>query len=319
VRRVLITGGAGFIGSHVAETLLRADCAVLVVDNLVSGSRDNVPAACDLLVADITDVAAMTRATRGYSPDAIVHLAAQTDVAASVADPGADAAVNVLGTLSVLQAGVASRCRKVIFASSSTVYGEPERQPVREDDVLRPVSPYGISKLAGEQYVRVIGDRAGMAFSTLRLGNVVGPRDRVESHHVVTSFVHALMCGEQPAIEWDGEQTKDYVYVVDVAEAVLAALDHGDNRVFNIATEAGTSVKQIFRLVSDGLGLDVTPIYQGRRPGDVRNFVMDCSRARRMLRWHARTSLADAVVATMRATPVPAKNLLPSNSSVRMA
>jgi UDP-glucose 4-epimerase len=304
VRRVLVTGGAGFVGSHVVEALVGEGCDVLVVDNLTSGSRDNLLEGSDFRLMDIVDATAMAEAVRIYAPDSIVHLAALTEVAASVAQPARDAAVNVMGTLSVLNAAVAGRCRKVIFASSSTVYGEPLRQPVKEDDALRPLSPYGASKLAGEHYVRIICGLHGIAYTILRLGNVVGPRDALRNHHVVTAFVHALRSGQPPVIEWDGEQRKDYVFAGDVAAAVRLALDHGDSDAVNVASGVGTSVNEIFELVSRVLDLHVAPQYSARRPGDVRTFVMDCSRAERLLGWLPRTSIADQVTRTVQSIPL---------------
>jgi UDP-glucose 4-epimerase len=297
--RVLVTGGAGFIGSHVCELLLRRGGDVLALDNLATGSPGNIVAGIDLALADICDTPMVCDIARAFSPEVVVHLAAHTIVAESITNPGVDAQVNVGGTLSVLEAAAAAGSRKIIFASSSTVYGEPLRQPVREEDRLLPISPYGVSKLAGEEYMRVVSGLHRMRHTILRLGNVFGPRDSPLSHHVITSFVDALASGGQPVIEWDGRQSKDYVYVGDVAEAVAAALDHGDDEVFNIAGEQRTSVMALLELVAAATGTVPAALHGPKREGDVREFVMDCSKARELLGWHAHTSLAEGISATV--------------------
>jgi UDP-glucose 4-epimerase len=299
--RALVTGGAGFVGSHVTEALLQAGAEVVVLDNLASGSRDNLAAGAEFVLADITDTHAVTTLIRGLSSDVVVHLAAATEVAASMNDPAHDAVVNVVGTLSVLQAAMTNGCRKFVFASSSTVYGEPTRQPVHETDPLRPISPYGASKVAGEHYVRIVGELHRAPYTILRLGNVFGPRDTPRSHHVVTMFLDALVSGQRPAIDWDGEQTKDYVYVADVAAAVLRAIEHGDNDVFNVGSGTGTTVNEIFGLVCSVMDTRVTPEHRSRRAGDVRQVIMDCSKAHDVLGWRPDTPFEDGLRRTAEA------------------
>ena len=199
----------------------------------------------------------------------------------------------------MLDAAARAGCRKVVFASSSTVYGDPVRQPVHEVDQLHPISPYGASKLAGEHYVRVLAAEHGRSYTILRFGNVFGPRDSPLNNHVITSFAHALLRGRAPVIEWDGEQRKDYVYAGDVAQAVRASLERGGNDIFNIGCERAVSVNELFRLVSSVVGVDMIPERRERRAGDVRNFVMDCSRAHQRLGWHADTPLDDALRITI--------------------
>jgi UDP-glucose 4-epimerase len=296
---VLITGGAGFIGSHVAEAVLARGDEVVILDNLSSGSRDNVPDGCDFVSMDISDARGIAAEVRRRRPEVVVHLAAQTNVEVSVAQPGRDARVNVMGTLAVLDAVAQGHCRKVIFASSSTVYGDPARQPVLESDPLRPISPYGVAKTAAENYIRILATERRLQYTILRLGNVFGPRDSLGSGHAVTAFVDALLSGRTPIIEWDGEQTKDYVYVGDVADAVVASLERGDNETFNIASELGISVNDLYQRVCAVTGVHAVPHHGGRRPGDVRTFVMSCSKAHRLLGWHARTPFLTALKLTV--------------------
>jgi UDP-glucose 4-epimerase len=294
--RVLVTGGAGFVGSHVAEHLLQAGHEVLVVDNLATGSEANVPAGARLYVVDITDAQALDDVVSRFRPQLAFHQAAQTLVAASAADPVRDADVNVIGTVNVLRATARACCTKVIFASSGgTVYGNPERQPVPETAPLRPISPYGVSKVAGEHYVSAICGQAGMRFTILRYGNVFGPRDIPASQHVITAFLDALTRGKAPVIEWDGEQAKDYVYVSDVAEANVCAIERGDGETFNIGSGASTSVNRILQLICDLLDVEVVPERREKRPGDVRLFTLDCSKARSLLNWAPRTPFVDAL------------------------
>lgn len=299
--RVLVTGGAGFIGSHVAAALLSAGNEVAVLDNLASGCRENVPEGCDFVLTDISDAPQVAEAMTRFLPEVVVHLAAQTNVERSVAHPNHDARVNIMGTLAVLEAMAQAHSRKIIFASSSTVYGDPARQPVLESDPVAPISPYGASKAAGEQYVRIIAKERQLRYTILRLGNVFGPRDSLGSGHAVTAFVDALLSGRAPTIEWDGEQTKDYVYAGDVADAVVAALERGHNQTFNIASEVGISVNDLYDRICAVMGVHTAPRHRGRRPGDVRTFVMSCSEARSLLAWHARTPLLEALTMTVEA------------------
>jgi UDP-glucose 4-epimerase len=300
----LVTGGAGFIGSHVVDLLLAGGYRVVALDSLVRGTLDNLPSGCGFVRCDITDGAATEEAVARFHPEVIVHLAAHTTVEESLTDPCLDASVNVMGTLSVLRAAARNHCRKVVFASSSTVYGEPQRQPVQESDVLNPISPYGASKTAAEHYVRILCDVRGISHVVLRFGNVFGPRDSPSSRHVVTSFISTLLAGETPVIEWDGEQAKDYVHVHDVARAVAAAIELGHNDSFNIGSEEAVSVNRLYELVCSLLALQVTPLRRERRPGDVRTFVMNCAKAHHTLKWRPLTALSEGLRTTIDAMAV---------------
>lgn len=298
--RALVTGGAGFIGSHVTDHLLEAGHEVLVVDNLATGTEANIRAGTRFALIDVTDARALDEAIRGFSPDVVFHQAAQTLVAASASDPVRDAEVNVIGTLNVVQSAARARCSKIVFASSGgTVYGNPQRQPVLETAPLRPISPYGISKMAGEHYVHALCDQLGMAHTVLRYGNVFGPRDLPASQHVITAFLHALVQGIPPVIEWDGQQAKDYVYVEDVARANLLAIDRGNGEAFNIGSGISVSVNEIFRLICSLMEVEIAPSRRERRPADVRQFTLDCSKARQTLGWYPRTPLKEALEITV--------------------
>jgi UDP-glucose 4-epimerase len=298
--RTLVTGGAGFIGSHVVDALLGAGHQVTVVDNLATGSRSNLDPRAEFFEADARDQPDMASIFRLVKPATVIHLAAQTLVAGAASDPHRDAHINVLGTLSVLRAAIGAASRKVIFASSGgTVYGDVTQQPVPETHPLMPISPYGVSKVAGEHYVRVLCAHAGLAYTILRYGNVYGPRDIPASQHVITAFLHALVNGERPVIEWDGEQAKDYVYVRDVAAAHLLAIDGGDGEAFNVGSGEEVSVNEIFRQVCAVAGVSDKPLHRPRRPGDVRRFILDCTKAREQLAWQASTPFATGLEETV--------------------
>jgi UDP-glucose 4-epimerase len=298
--RTLVTGGAGFVGSHVVEALLNAGHEVLAVDNLATGSRQNLPAGSEFGLVDITNREQLRSTFDQFRPEVVLHQAAQTLVAASASDPIRDSQINVVGTLNVLDAAASAGARKIVFASSGgTVYGNPERQPVAETEPLRPISPYGVSKVAGEHYIRVICDQRDMTYTNLRYGNVFGPRDIPASQHVITTFLYAIRRGSQPVIEWDGEQSKDYVYAADVAQANLCALEHGDNETFNIGSSSETSVNNIFQLVRELAGVAIEPGRAPKRTGDVRRFMLDCTKAQRVLGWQPTTSFRDGLRVTV--------------------
>ena len=298
--RTLVTGGAGFVGSHVVEALLREGHQVMVVDNLATGSRGNIPAEVEFSLTDIRSRDEVRRTFRQFQPEVVLHQAAQTLVAASASDPICDSEINVVGTLNVLDAAAQSGARKIVFASSGgTVYGNPSRQPVDERQPLLPISPYGVSKVAGEHYVRVICEQCGMTFTNLRYGNVYGPRDIPASQHVITAFLYAIRKGERPVIEWDGEQSKDYVYAGDVAQANVRALEHGAGESFNIGSGSEISVNEIFRLVTELAGVDIEPRRAPKRAGDVRRFTLDCRKAAELLGWSPRTPFIEGLRATV--------------------
>lgn len=298
--RTLVTGGAGFVGSHVVEGLIGNGHEVMVLDNLATGSRANLWPSADFVLADITNRDDVRAAFERFRPEVVLHQAAQTLVAASASDPIRDSEINVVGTLNVLDAAARSGVRKIVFASSGgTVYGNPKRQPVTETEPLRPISPYGVSKAAGEHYIRVICDQRGMTFTNLRYGNVFGPRDIPASQHVITAFLHAIGNGEPPVIEWDGEQSKDYVYAADAARANVLALDRGDDESFNIGSGSEVSVNAIFALVCELAGIQVDPVRAPRRPGDVRRFILDCTKAEQGLGWQPTTSFRDGLRTTV--------------------
>jgi UDP-glucose 4-epimerase len=294
--RALVTGGAGFIGSHIVDALLSRGDEVVVVDSLVTGKRENVPAAADLRVQDIREpLDALFDEVR---PEAVFHLAAQGDVRVSVEHPVEDAEVNVLGTVGVVEAARLHGTRQVVFSSTGgAIYGECDG-PAAETAPLNPVSPYGTGKLAGEEYLRAYNRLHGSIHVVLRYGNVYGPRqDPHGEAGVVAIFLGALARGEQAKIFGDGSQTRDYVYVGDVARATLGALGH-EGGVFNVGTGRETSVRELYELCRTVVGSDAEAAHVAARPGELQRSVLDPSRAAADLGFMAFVGLEDGLHAT---------------------
>ena len=299
--RILITGGAGFIGSHLADAYLAAGHDVAVLDNFVTGKRENLQSRIPLFQTDLRDRGGVTAAIHSFRPHVISHHAAQMSVKTSNDDPVYDAECNVLGLLHVLEAAVAVNVRKIIFASSGgTVYGDSEQVPTPENAALIPMSPYGLSKLTGERYLEMFARLHDLPYTVLRYGNVYGPRqDPHGEAGVVAIFAKKLLAGEAPTIHWDGEQRKDYVHVRDVVRANMAALTRGNGQAFNVGSGVATSVNELYQALATQLGTAIAPQYGPRRPGDVRLSYLDVSLAGTELGWRPEIGLAAGMVDTI--------------------
>ena len=299
--RILVTGGAGFIGSHVADRLLADGHTVDVVDNLSTGRRERVNAAARLFVCDLRS-AQLDGAFAAARPEAIVHLAAQAAVPRSVADPRFDASVNVLGTLAVLDAARRVAVRRVVYISTGgAVYGDTDVLPTPEDHPTRPASPYGVSKLAGERYLECWAGLTGTPTLTLRLANIYGPRQDPQGEAgVVAIFTARLLGGAECVVNGDGEQTRDYVYVEDVADAAARALANPDaTGVVNIGTGVATSVNDLYRRLARQVGVTRPARHAPARPGEQRKSLLDAARAKALLGWTATTSLDAGLAKTV--------------------
>src|SRR5215469_11013134 len=300
--RILVTGGAGFIGSHVVDECIAAGHDVAVVDNFWQhggGRRANLNPKAKLHEIDIRDKD-VHQVVRSFRPDVVSHHAAQHSVAISTADPDYDADVNIRGLINVLEACASNGVKKFIFASSAATYGTPQYLPINETHPQLPESPYGITKMAAEHYLRYYAAAKGLSYTALRYGNVYGPRqDPNGEAGVIAIFARRILTHEPVRIDWDGEQQKDYVYVGDVARASRLALDHGDNDAFCIATGKGTSVNEIYRALAKIIGYEVEIVRAPRRPGDIYLSYFDCSKAERVLGWKAQVSLEEGMRATV--------------------
>ena len=300
--RAIVTGGAGFVGSHVADALCDRGDEVHVLDDLSSGSRDNVPRQAELHVADIRDPGAVFDAV---GPELVLHLAAQADVGTSVARPDEDADINVVGTVRILEAARAHGAQVVFSSTGGAIYGDVER-PATEDSPRRPVSPYGIAKLSAEEYLAGWNRLYGTGHVSLRFANVYGPRQKPELEGGVIAIFLDRMAHDTPTtIFGDGEQTRDFVYVGDVVRAVLGAVGHGGG-VFNIGTGVETSVNALHALCRSVSGSTRAPEYAPARPGDALRSVIDPTLAARELDWRPEVSLEDGLRETWLAVGITA-------------
>jgi UDP-glucose 4-epimerase len=293
--RVVVTGGAGFIGSHVVDALVVRGDEVVVVDSLVSGKTEHVPAAADLRVRDVREP--LDDLFDEIRPEGVLHLAAQADVRVSVEKPVEDAEVNVLGTIQVLEAARRHAAQVVFSSTGGAIYGDCD-EPVGEDAPLQPISPYGTAKLSGEEYLRAYNRLYGSTHVALRYGNVYGPRqDPHGEAGVVAIFLGALTAGKSPRIFGEGRQTRDYVYVGDVARATLQALGQ-EPGVFNVGTGKETSVLELYELCRRVARSEIEAEHAPARLGELQRSVLDTTRAAEQLGFMAFVDLEDGLLST---------------------
>ncbi len=303
-RTVLVTGGGGFIGSHVAERLVREGDRVRVLDNFATGNRENLAPFLDdvdLVEGDIQSYERVHNAVSGC--DFVFHIAALPSVPRSLQDPLTSNASNVIGTLNLLLAARDAGVRRVVYASSSSVYGANPELPKREANLPMPIAPYAVSKLAGEGYCGSFNQVYGLETVALRYFNVYGPRQDPRSQYaaVIPSFIDAFLDGEPPVIFGDGEQSRDFTYVDDVVDANLMAgrADGVAGETFNVARGQRATLNEMVGLLRDLTGSDLEPIHADPRPGDVRDSEADITRARERLGWTPRTDLATGLRLTL--------------------
>ena len=297
-----MTGGAGFIGSHVVDAYIAAGHEVAVLDNFSTGNEANLNEAAEAHRTDLRDRAAVESLIASFRPDVVNHHAAQSEVPKSVADPGYDAQVNIVGGLNVLKACVDHAVKKVIFISTGgALYGEPDVAPADEDHPVRPLSPYGTSKFAFEQYLGMFKRTFGLEFTVLRYANIYGPRQDfyAEEGRVVAIFASRMLAGKPVTIDGDGGQSRDMLHVADAATANLAALERGSGGVFHISTGIAVTINDLYRKLALLTGYQLPAQHGPSRKGDVYRIALDNTKAARDLGWQPRVDLEEGLSLTV--------------------
>ena len=299
--RILVTGGAGFIGSNVADRFVALGHEVAVLDDLSTGFREFVPRAARFVETDVTDAEALGRFFAEWRPEVVSHHAAQIDVRKSVDDPVRDARINLLGGIQLLQACTRHGVRKVLYASTGgALYGEGRKLPATEDHPVNPESPYGASKHSLEHYLYLWKLLHGLDYTVLRYPNVYGPRQNPHGEAGVNAiFIGLMLEGKRPRIFGTGDQLRDYVFVEDIVEASVLALSRGSGETVNIGSGVGVSVNLIFSELKSILGFEGDAIYEGPRPGEIQRIYLDATRAREVLGWKPRVGFREGLEKTV--------------------
>jgi len=299
--KILVTGAAGFIASHVADAYVNAGHEVIILDDLSRGSRRNVNPKSRFYQCDIRDREAIEKIFLLERPEIINHHAAQMDVRRGVREPLFDAQVNILGSLNLIEAAVAYGAKRFIYAATAgACYGEPKQMPVPEDYSVNPITPYGISKHTVEHYLFTFRFLYGLEYVVLRYGNVYGPRQSSQGEAgVFAIFSEQMLVGLQPVIYGDGNKIRDYVYISDVVAANIAALERGGNEIFNISSGVEITDFEVFQIVRHLVGRQVEPKYVARRPGEIDNICLDISKAKSLLRWEPRVNISEGASMTV--------------------
>ena len=300
--KILVTGGAGFIGSHVVDAYIAAGHQVAILDDFSTGSEANVSREAELLRLDVRNKDGVTAAIAAFRPDVVNHHAAQAEVPKSVAEPGFDAMVNIVGGLNVLKASVDVGVRKFIFISTGgALYGEPDVIPADEDHPVRPLSPYGTGKFSFEQYLGTFQRTFGLEYTVLRYANIFGPRQdfHAEEGRVISIFASRMLAGRPVTIDGDGEQARDMLHVDDVSVANIAALHRGAGGTFHISTGIPVTINDLFRKLALLTDYKLEPRFGPARKGDVYRIALDNARAREGLGWEPKVTLEDGLAQTV--------------------
>jgi UDP-glucose 4-epimerase len=295
--KVIVTGGAGFIGSHLVDRLISMDYDVMVIDNLSTGSENNLNKSTEFLKKDICDDD-LGSIVKKFSPSYIFHLAAQIDVRKSLDNPIWDEGINIRGTLNLLEAAAKAKIKKIIFSSTGgAIYGEAK---FADESLLpKPLSPYGVAKLTCEHYLRVYSEWKGVPFTSLRYGNVYGPRqDPYGEAGVVAIFCNQLIEEKQPVLYGYGSMIRDYIFVSDIVEANVLSMNRGDEEIYNVGTEKPTTVKKLFEVLREISGKNVESKLASARDGEIFEVYLNCERAKSELKWKPKVNLKDGLETT---------------------
>lgn len=299
--RIIVTGGAGFIGSNIVNRYLDLGHEVAIIDNVCTGRRSNIDPRADFHEVDICDRAGLDAVFQAFKPQIVNHHAAQIDVRKAVADPIFDATVNILGGINVIQAAMAAGIEKFVYASTGgAVYGNPEVIPCTEAHPVRPLSPYGLTKHTLEHYLELYGMLEGLCYTVLRYANVFGPRQDPKGEAGVNAiFTGMMLAGETPTIFGKGDKTRDYVFVGDVVEANVLALDKGEGEIMNIGTGVETTDQEVYDAIAAAVGFAGKANHTEERKGEVRHVALDASKAKRILGWEPKVSFREGARLTV--------------------
>ncbi len=299
MERVLVTGGCGFIGSHIVDTFIRNHYEVAVYDNLSTGSMKNVHSNVVAFIGNIEDEGSLEKAIEKFRPDYVVHEAAQVSVQNSIADISNDALINIIGTINIIKLAHKYAVKKIIFASSAAVYGNAHVMPISISHPTHPLSPYGASKKTAEDYLILAKKLFNLDYVILRYSNVYGPRQTPSGEGgVISIFTNHVINNEQPIIYGDGLQTRDFIYVEDVASANLQALRFSGNGVFNISSTTSTSINQLFSMIQSISHRNLSPIHKQAKSGDIKESLLCIKRSIQKLGWHPEYSMPEGLTKT---------------------
>ncbi len=298
--KILVTGGAGFIGSNLVDALIKEGHDVVIIDDLSTGRKENINKKATFYNIDVRDPG-IRDIFNEHKFDVVNHHAAQIDVRRSVKDPVIDADINILGLLNLLKYSVGFNVKRFInISSGGVIYGKAGKIPTKENSPYKPISPYGISKLSGEYYVKFYGDEKGLEYVNLRYSNVYGERqDPRGEAGVISIFSKMMLEGSRPVIYGNGKQTRDFVYVGDVVRANLKAIERGNTLSINIGTGKETSINKLYSLLSEITDFDKKPRYQRPRPGELKRSCLDIRKARKYLHWEPKYSLEEGLKKTV--------------------
>ncbi len=299
MNKVLVTGGFGFIGSHIVDTLIRNNYEVAIYDNLSTGSIGNVQAKVTTFFGNVEDEILLENAMETFRPDYVIHQAAQVSVQQSISDITNDAKINIMGTINIAKLSHKYAVKKIVFASSAAVYGDADVMPITLSHLTSPLSPYGASKKTAEDYLKLAKELYDLNYVNLRYSNVYGPRQTASGEGgVISIFTNLVIKNERPVIYGDGTQTRDFIYVKDVADANLRALEYEESGTFNVSSTTSTSINQLFSIIQSFGSHDLSPIYQPAKNGDIKESLLCNKTTMQKLGWHPVHSLESGLAST---------------------
>lgn len=299
MKKVLVTGGAGFIGSHIAEKLLEEKYEVVIADNLTSGSRSNIPISTAFYQVDMNEPE-LEAVFIKEKPSYVLHQAAQISVQSSMADPFQDAMVNIMGSLNLLNLCVKYKVNKLVFASTAAVYGQPLYLPIDEQHATKPISFYGLSKLTTEMYIQLYSQLFGLNYCILRYGNVFGPRQDAKGEAgVISIFIDRFLRNKELEIYGDGSQTRDFIYVKDVAAGCFQAMQYGENEILNLSSQTQTSIAELAQIIYQTSNIEKKPVHLPPKMGDIPHSCLMNKQAKRKLKWELAHSFKEGINETL--------------------